>query len=171
MSSDDLGHMLSVTHDQALEFFVVGLREVVPKKVPDNDLRYPASILAHYSQVSCESSEDVPAPRGLVNVFDNFIDPRKTSNSFVYRDHSLCEIAGAHCLFLTGFFKEGAGRHSVRWFTSQGKTFFGIASELTENKEKQKLLLQMARRFSMWSKAYSRLNRELRDKPYLIKNL
>lgn len=106
MSENPFGEFLQVTHRQTLEFFYRGLREVVTDSVRKEDFIYPASVLAHYAQVSCVSSAEFPCPMNLSFVFDNFIDPHNPEAAAIYRSPDLSEIAATQCLFLSGFSKD-----------------------------------------------------------------
>ncbi len=47
-----LGELLATDHQQTLEFFILGLRDVSEPTVDREELFYNASVLAHYAQVS-----------------------------------------------------------------------------------------------------------------------
>ena len=69
---------LAVTNGQALRFFYERLREVVHDgeagTVPDDELLYNASVLAHFATTSTRSSTDFPpSPVNLSTVFDVFV--------------------------------------------------------------------------------------------------
>jgi len=96
-----LGELLAVDHRQALEFFVLRLKEVSEPPVDREELFYNASVLAHYAQVSTQHDVDVPAPANLSEVFDHFV-----SDTTLLHDSPMMETAGAQCLLLAGFFQD-----------------------------------------------------------------
>ena len=110
---DPLRDLLAVDHRQALEFFVLRLKDVSEPTVDRQELLYNASLLAHYAQVSTQHEADVPAPANLSAVFDQFV-----SDTTVLRDSLMMETAGAQCLLLAGFFEDQMrGRHNIRWYS------------------------------------------------------
>ena len=70
-----LRELLEVTDRQALEFFVVGLKDVSAQAVDEQELLYNASVLAHYAQVSTGASMEMPAPGALGSIFDQLCAP------------------------------------------------------------------------------------------------
>src|SRR5688572_23496550 len=116
--------LLAVSDRQALEFFVVALRDVCETDVRRDELLYNASVLAHYAQVSTRASESVPAPATLGAVFDQFVaDPS------LHHDSEMMETAGAQCLLLCGFFEtQMHRRHNLRWYAHIGASFFSRAA-------------------------------------------
>ena len=64
---DGLTGLLGTTQRQALEFFVVGLKDVSDADVDQRELLYTASVLAHDAQVSTHAHDDVPTPATLVH--------------------------------------------------------------------------------------------------------
>ena len=49
---EPLAELLATNERQALEFFLVGLKDVSDADVDQRELLYNASVLAHYAQVS-----------------------------------------------------------------------------------------------------------------------
>jgi len=98
---EPLQELLAVDHRRALEFFVTGLQDVSDPGVDRQELLYNASVLAHYAQVSTSAGLEMPAPANLTAIFDNFV-----LNASIPPDGHLLEVAGAQCLFLTGFFED-----------------------------------------------------------------
>ena len=161
---DPLRELLAVDHRQALEFFVLRLKDVSEPTVDRQELLYNASLLAHYAQVSTQHEADVPAPANLSAVFDQFV-----SDTTVLRDSLMMETAGAQCLLLAGFFEDQMrGRHNIRWYSSLGAGFFGRAALHEPSLPKARLLGAIARRFEPWRLRHAQLSRELRDQPYLL---
>jgi hypothetical protein len=68
-----LGELLASDHQQTLEFFIVGLRDVPEPTVAREELLYNASVLTHYAQVSTQAGVEWPAPASLSEVFDHFV--------------------------------------------------------------------------------------------------
>src|SRR5258705_2995287 len=91
-----LGELLATDHQQTLEFFILGLRDVSEPTVDREELFYNASVLAHYAQVSTQSGVEWPAPANLSEVFDHFV------SDTLPRDSLTMEVAGTQCLLLAG---------------------------------------------------------------------
>lgn len=161
---EPLGELLATSHRQALEFFLLGLKDVSESTVDRQELLYNASVLAHYAQVSTQAGLDVPAPANLSAVFDQFV-----YDDTLYRDGAMMEVAGTQCLLLAGFFEDQMRkRHSIRWYAGLGAGFFHRAAVLEESPSKARLLNTMGRHFEPWRQRHARLSRELRDQPYLL---
>jgi hypothetical protein len=159
-----LQELLAVDQHRALEFFVTGLQDVSDPGVDRQELLYNASVLAHYAQVSTCAELEMPAPANLTAVFDNFV-----LNMSMPHDGQLLEIAGAQCLFLTGFFEDRMrGRHDIRWFSELGAGFFIRAAAHEGSTKKARLLNGLGRHFEPWRQRHARLSRELRDQQYLL---
>ena len=161
---EPLQELLATDHRQALEFFVLGLKDVSEPTVDLQELLYNASVLAHYAQVSTQADIDVPAPANLSTVFDHFVtDPT------LLHDGLMMETAGAQCLLLAGFFEDQMRRrHNLRWYAELGAGFFSRAAGQEPSLPKARLLDTMARRFELWRQRHARLSRELRDQPYVL---
>jgi hypothetical protein len=160
-----LRELLATDDRRALEFFVVGLRDVSEPTVDGLELLYNASVLAHYAQVSTSAVKDVPAPASLTDVFDRFVtDPS------LRQDAHMMETAGAQCLLLAGFFEgQMRQRHNIRWYASLGAGFFSRAALQEASPHKAQLLSALSRGFEPWRKRHARLGRELRDQAYLLR--
>lgn len=159
-----LRELLATDHRQALEFFIVGLRDVSDPAVDQRELLYNASVLAHYAQVSTSADTEWPAPATLGVVFDHFVrDPA------LWRDGPMMETAGAQCLLLAGFFADQMrGRHNIRWYAELGASFFSRAAAQESSPAKARLLDTVGRHFDVWRLCHTRLSRELRDQAYLL---
>jgi hypothetical protein len=159
-----LRELLAIDHRQALEFFVLHLRDVSEPTIDQQELFYNASLLAHYAQVSTQPNVDVPAPANLSAVFDHFV-----SDATLLHDSLMLETAGAQCLLLTGFFEDQMRRrHNIRWYAGLGASFFSRAALQERSFQKARLLDAIARRFEAWRRRHAQLSRELRDQPYLL---
>ena len=159
-----LGELLATDHRQALEFFLLGLKDVSESTVDREELLYNASVLAHYAQVSAHASVDVPAPANLSAVFDQFV-----YDDTLHHDGAMMEVAGTQCLLLAGFFEDQMRRrHNIRWYSGLGAGFFRRAAVLEGSPRKARLLDTMGRHFEPWRQRHARLSRELRDQPYLL---
>ncbi|MGE0450791.1 MAG: hypothetical protein AB7Q29_14555 [Vicinamibacterales bacterium] len=156
--------LLATSERQALEFFFVGLKDVSEPDVDLRELLYNASVLAHYAQVSTQAGFDVPAPRTLVDVFDQFV-----FDEHGHHDSGLLEVAATQCLLLAGFFEsQMRQRHSIRWYAELGAGFFRRAAVLERSDRKADLLDLLGRHFEPWRRRYSRLSRELQAQRYVI---
>jgi hypothetical protein len=161
---DPLGELLATDHRQALEFFFLGLQDVSEPTVDRRELLYNASLLAHYAQISTQAHDAWPAPANLSVVFDHFV-----SDPTLLHDGLMMETAGAQCLLLAGFFEDQMrGRHSIRWYSELGASFFSRAAVQEQSPNKARLLDTIARRFEPWRQCHARLSRELRDQPYVL---
>ena len=159
-----LAELLAVDDRQALEFFILGLEDVSEPTVDREELLYNASVLAHYAQVSTQSSVDFPSPATLGAVFDQFV-----LDSTLCTDAMIMETAGAQCLLLAGFFEDQMrGRHSIRWYAELGAGFFSRAGRQAASARKANLLEALARQFEPWRRRHARLSRELRDQAYRL---
>jgi hypothetical protein len=160
-----LRELLATDAKRALEFFVVGLRDVSESSVDGQELLYNASVLAHYAQVSTQAVSDVPAPATLADVFDRFV-----TDASLRQDPHVMETAGAQCLLLAGFFEgQMCRRHNIRWYASLGAGFFSRAALQEASPHKAQLLSALSRGFEPWRKRHARLGRELRDQAYLLR--
>lgn len=158
-----LRELIAVDEQRALEFFLVGLKDVSDPSVDRMELVYNASVLAHYAQVSTRADVDMPAPADLSAVFDHYV-----VGALPY-DSVIMETAGAQCLLLAGFFEDQMrGRHNIRWYAELGAGFFSRAASQQESPQKARLLTMLARRFEPWRQRHARLSRELRDQAYLL---
>jgi hypothetical protein len=149
---------------ETLEFFVVRLREVSETTVDHQELLYNASVLAHYAQVSTQSTMDLTTPATLSDVFDYFV-----FDSTVRDDSEMMEAAGAQCLLLTGFFADQLRRrHNIRWYAHLGVGFFSRAASLERSPQKVRVLGAIADGFELWRQRHARLSRDLREQQYLL---
>ena len=159
-----LGELLATDRRQALEFFVLRLRDVSGAAVDREELFYSASVLAHHALVSTQADLELSAPASLAAVFDNFV-----LDATLSRDAEMMETAGAQCLVLAGFFEDQMRRrHNIRWYGQLGAGFFGRAARAERSPQRARLLEAMSARFEAWRERYARLSRDLRDQPYLL---
>jgi len=159
-----LQELLASDHMQTLEFFFNELRDVSELSVDLEELKYNASVLAHYAQVSTHATDDWPAPANLSAVFDHFV-----ADTSLHGDSLMMEVAGAQCLLMAGFFEDQMSRrHNIRWYSQLGTGFFSRAAILEQSPHKARLLDSMSRGFEPWRKRHAKLGRELRDSPYLL---
>jgi hypothetical protein len=161
---DPQRELLGTDRRQALEFFVVGLQDLCEPSVDQVELRYNASVLAHYTLVSTQSDSDWPAPASLSAVFDHFV-----ADTALLHDGVMMETAGAQCLLLAGFFEDQMRRrHNIRWYADLGARFYSRAAAQEPSPIKARLLDTIARHFEPWRKCHARLGRELRDQAYVL---
>ena len=161
---ESLRALLATNDRQTLEFFFVSLKEVCGTGVDTRELLYVASVLAHYAQVSTAAPADVPAPRTLLDVFDQFVIDQTAQ-----QDGALLETAAAQCLLLAGFFEaQMRGRHNIRWYADLGAGYFRRAATLEPSRPKADLLDTVGRHFEPWRVRYARLSEELRLQRYVI---
>lgn len=165
-----LGELLAVDERDALQFFFSGLKDVSEPHVRADDLLYNASVLAHYAQTSCsfEGSDD-PCPKDLVGIFNKGfgLDEVETVSSLNGPDGF--EVLACQTLLFTGFFRRHmARRHNISWYESLGARFFRNAALRESNTKKAEALSRMSSGFPFWALRYSRLEHELRIKPYLL---
>ena len=163
MNFEDLG----VDDRAAFEFFRARLEEtpaVQARPGQPPELPYCASILAHFSSTSAESSEGLPAPRTLIDVFDQYV-----LSSLGHGDPEFMEDAGAKTLLLVGFFHRAmASRHNVDWYRRLGRSFFHEAAALTDDQKRKYVLMLVSRRFDLWQLAFSELEATLREERFLL---
>jgi len=162
---DVLHELLATDERRALEFFIVGLRDVSEPTVDGQELLYNASVLAHYAHVSTYADSDLPAFASLSEIFERFV-----IDSSLHYDSHMMETAGAQCLLLAGFFEgQMCRRHNIHWYASLGAGFFTRAASQEQSPKKARLLHAIARGFEPWRKRHARLGRELRDQAYLLR--
>jgi hypothetical protein len=157
---------LAVTHGQALRFFFEHLRDVSEDdSVPEPELLYNASVLAHFATTSTASTEFPGAPTALTAVFDLFVLDRSQ-----HADPEIMEAAASQCLLLTGFFGSQLNqRHNVDWYAGLGAQFYGRAAAHGTNQSRVAMMRTMAGRFAFWRRQQARLARDLRDFPRLLR--
>ncbi|HET9833655.1 MAG TPA: hypothetical protein VFP91_18165 [Vicinamibacterales bacterium] len=159
-----LRELLAIDQRQALEFFVVRLKDLAEPRVDPEELLYNASVLAHYAQVSTYSAVDLATPASLSVVFDRFV-----TDTTLRRDAVLMETAGAQCLLLAGFFEDQMrARHNIHWYARLGAGFVRHAAVQEPSPHKARLLDAIAGSFEPWRQRHAQLSRELRDHPYLL---
>lgn len=163
------GELLSVGHKGAFQFFSTSLCDVLECEVRKDEFLYTTSILAHYSQVSCDAEgEDFPCPRTLVDIFDKHLFVEGSISGFRGEDN-LFETVACQTLLLTGFFRDQMRRrHNVTWFVRIGAQFYLSAAIREPNEKRAELLRWMSSGFPFWADRCARLQRELRDRPYLL---
>lgn len=158
--------LLAVTNGQALRFFFERLKDLnEDDDVPERELLYNASILAHFASTSTASDAQFPScPTSLVTIFNLFVLDRSH-----HADPEILEAAGSQCLLLTGFFYDQLKeRHNVRWYAALGAAFFDQAAHQGTDRSRSHMMEIMAARFDYWRRRQVRLARELRDLPKLI---
>jgi hypothetical protein len=161
---DPLRELVATSHQQTLQFFVLGLQDLCEPTVDRQELLYNASVLAHYAQISAYADVDLPVPANLSVVCDHFV-----LDQTLQQDGLLLETAGAQCLLLAGFFEDQMRRrHNIRWYAELGAGFFSRAARQEESPDKARLLATIGRRFEPWRQCHARLSRALRDQPYVI---
>lgn len=158
------GDALATDERQALEFFVQGLRHVSEDDVDRGELLYNASVLAHFSQVSTQSTVSMPTCTTLGLLFDSFV-----TDTSLHADGEMMETAAAQCLLLAGFFEDQMRRrHNITWYARLGESFFARAAAHQRSLRKARLLEKLARHFEPWRRRHALLSRELRDRRYLL---
>jgi hypothetical protein len=161
---EPLAELLATNERQALEFFLVGLKDVSDADVDQRELLYHASVLAHYAQVSTHAQADMPTPASLAAVFDQFV-----VDDTLREDSTLLETAATQCLLLSGFFEsQMRHRHNIRWYTDLGSGFFRRAAYLARERRRAELLDTIGRHFEPWRVRYARLSQELQVQRYVI---
>jgi hypothetical protein len=161
---EPFSELLATDERQALEFFVVGLKDVSESGVDERELLYTASVLAHYAQVSTQAGHDLPAPSSLSVVFEQFV-----LDTSLRQDSTMLETAGAQCLLLAGFFEaQMRRRHNIRWFSQLGSGFFRQAARLARQPKRAQLLDRFGQHFEPWRVRCSRLSDDLRDQYYVL---
>jgi len=159
----------AVNNRAALEFFRAGLEQTPAVRSRPGlppELPYCASILAHFSSTSSETSEGNPAPRHLFDVFEQYV-----VSTLAHGNPELMEDAGAKTLLLLGFFYRGmaASRHNVHWYRRLGRSFFHEAASLTDDQTRRYILMLMSERFGLWQLAFCELEETLRQRRFVLK--
>jgi len=171
----DQNPWLAVTQGQALRFFFEHLRDVTEDRgVPESELLYNASVLAHFATTSTATPDFPNTPATLGTVFDLFVLDRSQ-----HGDPEIMEAAASQCLLLTGFFgAQLRRRHNLAWYASLGASFYDQASHagadrarLTQanaDRERANMMHAMAVRFAFWRRQQARLAKELHDLPLMF---
>jgi hypothetical protein len=157
---------LAVSNAQALRFFYERLHDIVGEHVPDEEILYNASVLAHFATTSTISTTDFPSsPTTLSSVFDVFVLDRSQ-----HADPDVMEAAASQCLMLTGFFQDQLRRrHNVDWYAALGADYYDVAAHLSKDLKRVRLLSRMAAHFEFWRHQQRQLAADLRDEPRLIR--
>lgn len=147
----------------ALDYKMIGLATL-------EELKLATSILAHFAQVpSVEEVDDNLFQRPHADLKEFF--DRYMMNPVLINPKNL-ESAGSEVLFLSGFFGDQLmRRHQINWFKELGKEFYRRASVGLENSnlKHSRVLFLMSKNFNPWTEMYGRVNKNLRDLPYLIR--
>jgi hypothetical protein len=158
---------LGIDDRAAFEFFRARLEEtpaVQARPGQPPELPYCASILAHFSSTSADSVEGIPAPRSLMDVFDQYV-----LSTLGHGDPAFMEDAGAKTLLLVGFFHQAmARRHNIGWYRRLGASFFHEAAALTDDQKRKYVLSLVSRRFDLWQLAFCELEATLREERFLL---
>jgi len=167
-SMDELPFVVDFTSTDTLNFFFQFLRDDVRGILPQDQVIYTASVLAHYAQTSCQTTSDhhLPTPQNLSETHDRYVLGRVLFES---TDAELLEFAGAEILLLAGFFRDQmARRHNLPYFEGLGQKFYARASCHSPTQKQRQLLGDMARNFPVWTQICRRLNHSMRDARYLL---
>jgi hypothetical protein len=161
------GPWLAVDSTQALRFFFERLKDVAgDRESLTTELLYNASVLAHFASTSTAAANQFPtSPSSLDAVFDVYVLDRSQ-----HTDPDILEAAGSQCLFLTGFFRDQVRRrYNVKWYATLGASFYERAAQHGRDHKRVEMMMVMSRRFDYWCHQQSRLARELRDDPRIIR--
>jgi hypothetical protein len=152
-----LQELIAITHQDVLSFFVSGLKDVCSDDVDTQELMYNASVLAHYAQTSTHSTDAMPTPTSLMDIFDRFV-----CGTDLISDSDIAEIAGTQCLLMTGFFENQMGkRHNLRWYRDLGAGYFHQAATMSRQSAKAHVLHGMAKGFEPWRQRHTQLSHAL----------
>ncbi len=161
-----MAELLEVSENQALEFF---FKAIISEEYPEGssklEIKYIASIMAHYTQVSTVSSSHFPMSRNLGQIFDEFV-----LNTSVHTNPEIMEWAGAQTVILAGFFgSQMSRRNNLPYFEEVGRSFYIRASLFTKVKAKKELFERVSSHYPDWTKTLNSLSKTLRDNRYLIR--
>jgi hypothetical protein len=157
--------LLAVNKAQAIRFFFSGLKDVSGPSASRDEVLYNASLLAHFAQTPCAKDGDgTSCPMTLMCVFDRHL------NLSMYRDENMFEVAACQTLMMIGFFgSRMKARHNVDWYKRMCSGFFQSVSDVTVHAKRKEFFARMARRVDLWAYRQAKLERELRDAPYLLR--
>lgn len=155
--------LLGVTKKAAGEFFVEVLMDAAPPKVRLDEVRYVASILAHFALTSCNEVAWEQAPKDLTEVFNRFVVPAYTYCRAL--DLDFLVNGGAQSLLLAGFFRKQmqARRHNVRFYDRIGSNFYLQASHLESAPPQQDLYFRLGIGFEKWAYTCQKVSAVLRQ--------
>jgi hypothetical protein len=60
-------------------------------------------------------------------------------------------------------------RHNLDWYKRMCSGFFQSVSDVTVRAERREFFARMARRVDLWAYRQAKLEKELRDEPYLLR--
>ena len=148
------------SHDDTSRFFYQSLlHEARGKELNPLQLKYGASVLAHFAETSCVTENGIPTLRDLSDSFDWYVIDNGVRSS-----PDLLEYAGAQALFLAGFLRDqtaSRGRHDLGWYYQLGVSFYGRVSFYTQDSQpaRSKFFLGISRVFPALADVFRELQR------------
>lgn len=167
-----MGRLRGFDHQSTFTFFSRVLRaQATQRNSLKNELLYTASVLAHFAQTSRATTDGMPAPADLSDLFDRYVLLPISAASA-----EIMETAAGETLLLTGFFRgQMLHRHEVDWFVEVGQTFFIRAGRYREEQKeygRSDLLFRMADKSPGLSEICWNLSKKFhgrRDRIYLLR--
>lgn len=168
---DGMQSLLAVNEKIAFDFFKTRLGEELPSNWPHpkEEFLYIVSVLAHYAQTSCSSTDSWLTPTtDLREFFERFV-----TGEVIKGDVEMYQWAGSLVVLHAGFFREQAKkRHNVRWYDQIGQSYYENASRVAKTRPHQTLFSSLASSLPDWNRLCSDLNSKLQKDtvpPGLIK--
>ncbi len=164
----ELQELFGVSREDALEFFLISLSEVLEGKkrsFRNDELFYVADILTRYSLEPID--EDGPYGN-LKNNLTCFLD------FFVLQGNTLgnpevLEDGGSQVILFAGFFRDQMSRrYHLSYYEKVAQGLYIRASINSHKYQKREFLGRFAQRVPFWTRACCDLNKYCRERRYLI---
>lgn len=151
----DLRELLQVSPMDALQFFLIELRETpAARDLSRAEALHVASVLAHHAQVSWHASAlELPAPSWIPAFLDHLVWLEKMRSEEA-KDQPTMLLAATQCLFVMGFYpKFVGGRRERRYVEAYGAQYYRQTSRLSQTRMDMETYHLMSRNFGGWVKA------------------
>jgi hypothetical protein len=168
MATTILEELFGVDESRAFSFFCVGLRELVNNQtrrpIPQRELFYVASVLAHHSLVPRSNNECLLPADNLSDVFDFLI-----LQGFGSNDLEILKMGGSQILLFAGFFRNQMKyRHNVDWYDHFGQSIYDRVSQISRDRDQRMLFEGLSERLPFWTATCQKFNTVCRDRRFLL---
>lgn len=163
MGDDPLSQLLAISHRDSYLYFLHVLDEEIAKlkvRARIKEWKWTATVLAHYSQISCSSQNNFALSTDLSEFFSNFI-----------RESSLQGIQAAEervgqSLLLAGFFGKQSSyrkRHNTSWYIETGVSYCDYIRRNAEIPAQRELFGHLSTSLPEWAMICESLNKTLQE--------
>ncbi|WP_263366985.1 hypothetical protein [Edaphobacter bradus] len=175
-STHDFEELYGVTEEQALNFWVSHLHEVIGSKqwsqIRDSTGVYLASVLGHFCLQSVDRREILSRDYNPSDLeFRQFADLTQIAELMMRqltraKNPLWMESAGAHILLYAGFFQnQNKDRHNIEFYSAIGRECYLMAAV----GKRERMMKLMAAGFHQYLFHLANLHRHLRESRYLIR--